>query len=285
MNGTLSMSRRRTRASLVSAAGLALTVVGTLLSPAELGAQDETSPGLITLEGEIVDGSNNVPVEGAIVGLPGLGVTAVSDRMGYYRINDVPAGAHAVRVLRLGYEKFEAYVPVNGEEVLALYLTPGPIPLEGIEVTVVGLEDLEWRTAGTSDQGFIGPGEFEELRDRYHSLDHVLRARKLPRARYLPPVQPGGAPPPPTEPGVPAPPSDTNGCVRLTHLSLGTQRPPCAMVVLDGVPIDPVSAGWVFQTSTHDIYSVRFLHGAEAALRYGLRGGYGALLIQTHQGR
>lgn len=285
MRDSVSMSRRRLRVSLVSVTGPALTLVGSLTGPAALRAQDETSPDLITLEGEIVDGSNNVPVEGAIIGLPGLGVTAVSDRLGYYRIDDVPAGAHAVRVLRLGYEKFEAYVPVGGEEVLALYLTPGPIPLEGIEVKVVGLEDLEWRSAGTSDQGFISPGEFEELRDRYHNLDHVLRVRKLPRARYIPPVQPGGAPPPPTDPGVPAPPSDTNGCLRLTHLSLATERPPCAMIVLDGVPIDPVSAGWVYQTSAHDIYSVRFLHGAEAALRYGLRGGSGVLLIQTHQGR
>ena len=279
------MSRRRLGASLVSVVGPVLTLVGTLLGPAELGAQVVTSPDLITVEGEVVDGSNNVPVVGAIVGVPELGLTAVTDRLGYYRIDHVPAGLHAVRVIRVGYDEFEAYVPVNGEEVLALYLTPGPIPLPGIEVKVVGLENLEWRSAGTSEQAFIGPGELEELRDRYHSLDHVLRVRRLPRARYVPPVQPGGLPPPPTEPGQPTRPSDTNGCLRLAALSLATTRRPCAMVVLDGVPIDPVSAGWMYQTSTHDIYSLRFLHGAEAALRYGHRGTNGVLLIQTHQGR
>ena len=40
--------------------------------------------------------------------------------------------------------------------------------------------------------GPLGPGEIEDLRDTYLSLDHVLRVRKLPLARYIPPVQPGG---------------------------------------------------------------------------------------------
>ena len=53
-------------------------------------------------------------------------------------------------------------------------------------------------------------------------------------------------------------------------------------IVVDGVPIDPVSAGWVYQTSSHDIYSIRFLYGGEAILRFGHRGANGVLLIETH---
>lgn len=281
MRDSVSMSSRSPWTISASGVCPAAALVWALLGPAALGAQDAPSPGLVTVEGEVVDVSSNLPVEGAIVGLPGLGLNAVTDEMGYYRIDDVPAGAYALRVLRLGYEKFEAHVPISGAEVLALYLTPGPIPLEGIEVTVVGLEDLEWRSAGTSARAFIGPGELEELRDTYQSLNHVLRVRKLPRARYIPPVQPGGRPAL-TTPGEPAPPNDTNGCLRLTGLALGTTRRPCAMVVLDGVPIDPVHAGWVYQTSTHDVYSIRFLYGPEATTRYGHRGAGGVLEIVTH---
>ena len=201
-------------------------------------------------------------MEGVIVSLPGLALTAVTDSLGYYRLDEVPTGTHAVRAIRLGYEEFQAYVPVNGAEVLALYMTPSPIPLEGIEVTVVGLEDLDWRAVGTSRQAFVGPGEIEDLRDTYLSLDHVLKVRKLPRARYYPPLQPGG-----------------DGCLRLVT-NLGSRS--CAMIVVDGVPIDPVSAGWIYQTSSHDIYSIRFLYGGEAILRFGHRGANGVLLIETH---
>lgn len=255
-------------ARLTSTVRLGL-LVAALLCPAGIGAQDADP---VTLEGEVVDASNNLPVEGAIVSLPGLGLTAVTDSLGYYRIDAVPAGAYAIRVFRLGYDEFEADVPVNGVEVLALYLTPGAIPLEGIEVEVVGLSDLDWRPVGTSRQGFIGPGEFEDLRETYPSLDHILRVRKLPQVLYIPPVQPGGIPRDPT----------SNGCLRLV-----TQRgrKVCAMVVVDGLPIDPIAAGWTYQTSSHDVYSLRFLDGIEGFHRYGERGSHGVLLIETHKGR
>lgn len=244
------------------------TLLGTLLGQTGLRAQDVGDAATVTLEGEVVDASNNLPLEGAIVSLPNLGLSAVTDSLGYYRVEQVPPSTHAIRVIRLGYRAFEADVPVNGVEVLALYLTPGPIPLEGIEVEVVGLEELDWRPVGTSRQAFIGPGEIEDLRDTYQSLDQVLRVRRLPQVRYIPPVQPGGTGPP-----------DSNGCLRLVT-QLGTNS--CAMIVLDGVPIDEKSAGWMFQTSSHDIYSLRFLNAVDGFQRYGFRGSRGVLLINTH---
>ena len=250
----------------------ALILAAALLVAAELSGQEVAHTEWVTLEGEVVDASNNLPLEGAIVSLPGLGLTAVTDSLGYYRLDQVPTATHAVRVFRLGYDEFEAAVPINGVEVLALYLTPGPISLAGIEVEVVGLSELDWRPVGTSRQSFIGPGEIEDLRDTYHSLDYILRVRKLPQARYFPPVQPGGKPRDPT----------SNGCVkRVTKLAAGR----CAMVVLDGVPIDEKSAGWMYQTSSYDIYSVRFRSGPDAFLRWGERGAFGVLEIDTHSGR
>lgn len=269
---TLTQRSRSCPAGLISVASPALILAGAILAPSALGGQDVVRADFVTLEGEVVDASNNLPLEGAIVSLPGLGLTAVSDSLGYYRMDEVPTATHAVRVFRLGYEEFEAAVPINGVEVLALYLTPGPISLAGIEVEVVGLSELDWRPVGTSRQSFIGPGEIEDLRDTYHSLDYILRVRKLPQARYFPPVQPGGKPRDPT----------SNGCVkRVTKLAAGR----CAMVVLDGVPIDEKSAGWMYQTSSYDIYSVRFRSGPDAFLRWGERGAFGVLEIDTHSGR
>lgn len=245
----------------------ALTLVGALAGSAEVRAQELAD--LVALEGEVVDASNNLPLEGAIVSFPGLGLTAVTDSLGYYRLDEIPADTHPIRVFRLGYEEFQADVPINGVEVLALYLTPGPIPLEGIEVKVVGLGDLDWRPVGTSRQAFVGPGEIEDLRDTYPSLDHILRVRRLPQVRYIPPVQPGGIPGDPT----------SNGCLRLVTQS---GRKVCAMVVMDGTAIDEVSAGWMYQTSSHDIYSLRFLNAVDGFQRYGHRGSNGVLLITTH---
>ncbi|MXX56858.1 MAG: hypothetical protein F4106_12795 [Gemmatimonadetes bacterium] len=268
-DAAFTLSSRAYRANSALSVCPALTLIGTLLGPPELGAQDAEVGDLVTLEGEVVDASNNLPVEGAIVSLPSLGLTTATDSLGYYRLDRVPVDTHAIRVFRLGYDEFEADVPVNGGEVLALHLTPGPIPLEGIEVEVVGLDELDWRTVGTSRQAFIGPGEIEDLRDTYQSLDHILQVRRLPQVRYFPPVQPGGRPGDHT----------SNGCLRLVTQS---GRPVCAMVVMDGIPIDKVSAGWMYQTSSHDIYSVRFLGGMEGFQRYGERGTNGVLEITTH---
>jgi len=271
-DATLTLHGQRRLAGVTLVASTVLMVGRLLLGPVELGGQEVVAADLVTLEGEVIDASNNLPLEGAIVSLTGLGLTAVTDSLGYYRMDEVPTATYAIRVFRLGYEQFEADVPVNGEEVLALYLTPGPIALTGIEVKVVGDSELDWRPVGTSRRAFIGPGEIEDLRDMYHSLDYILRVRKLPQARYFPPAQPGGRPRSPS----------SNGCVKRVTKLASTR---CAMVVLDGVPIDEKHAGWMYQTSSFDIYSVRFRYGPDALLRWGERGAYGVVEIETHSGR
>ena len=271
------------KAGVVSA--LVLTTV--LVAPVALLAQDEDAGGTITLEGEVLDLANGVPVKAAIVAIPALGRSDVSDDLGYFRIEDIPTGFYAVRVIRLGYARLDAEVPINGQEVLALYLTPGPLALRGIEVKVIRRDDLDWKTIGTSSRALITPGEMADLRKRYFSLGQVLRTRNLPRARYHPPLRPGEM-----------------GCVKLVNRSFSSAReikmadappevqfvlakerqPDCAAVVLDGVFLGE-SKGWAYDMNTQDIYSVRFLYGPEALLRYGHRGAQGVLLIDTHPGR
>ena len=55
-------------------------------------------------------------------------------------------------------------------------------------------------------------------------------------------------------------------------------------MTLEGEVVDASKkvAGWMYQTSAHDIYSIRFLGGVEGFHRYGDRGSHGVLLIETH---
>lgn len=236
------------------------------LAPVAVVAQDDDAVLTVTLEGEVLDVATGLPVGAAIVAVPGVGRSAVSDELGYFQLDGIPAGVHGLQVLRLGYETLNAEIPVDGEEVLALYLTPGPISLEGIEVEVKDREDIAWRAAGTSMRGLIGPVEMEDLRERYFNLGDMLRTRNLPRTRFVPGRFPG----------------DT-GCLMVTSLTLSGRG--CAAVVVDGVLLGSEWSGWVYEMNTQDIFAVRFVQGPAAALRYGHRGGDGVLFIETRAGR
>ena len=243
-----------------------LLLAAALAYPGALAAQDEGESAGITAEGEVLDNVNGLPVAVAIVAIPALDRSTVTDELGYFRFEDIPAGYYPIRVMRLGYENLEAELPINGQEVLALYLTPGPVSIEGIEVEVIGREDIANRAMGISTRGTIGPVEMDDLRRRYFSLDQVLTSRYMPRARFRQGREPGDP-----------------GCLMVTNLSL--QGRSCAAVVVDGVLMSASASDWVYRMSTHDIFSVQFLYGPAASLRYGHRGSDGVLFIETRAGR
>lgn len=243
-----------------------LLAAAAVASHGALAAQDEDDSGGITAEGEVLDNVNGLPVAVAIVAIPALNRSTVTDELGYFRFEDIAAGYYPIRVMRLGYETLDAEVPISGREVLALYLTPGPVSIEGIEVEVIGREDIANRAIGISTRGTIGPVEMDDLRKRYFSLDQVLTSRYMPRARFRQGREPGDP-----------------GCLMVTNLSL--QGRSCAAVVVDGVLMGPAARDWVYRMSTHDIFSVRFLYGPAASLRYGHRGSDGVLFIETRTGR
>ena len=76
---------------LLSSALLAL-----LAAPAVYAQTDADALG--TLTGTVTDAETGMPVMGAGVVIPELGIGAVSQRDGTYVIEDVPEGTHAVRV-------------------------------------------------------------------------------------------------------------------------------------------------------------------------------------------
>lgn len=268
----------------LAACGLVFSVTG--LAPGAVAAQEDDAALTVTLEGEVLDLATGLPVNAAIVAVPGVGLTDVSNELGYFRIENIPLGIHTVRVTRLGYARLHEEVPIIGGEVLALHLTPGPVPLRGIEIEVIRRDDLELRTVGTASHALIGPAEMEDLRQRYTSLHQVLRTRQMPRVRYHPPKEPGemGCLRPTAQSRTGAKAIKEWGAPTSAKLAMRSQQDGCSAVVVDGVWLDE-SRGWAYDIHTQDIESVRFLHGAEATLQYGHRGAYGVLVIETRRVR
>lgn len=264
MRYIISASSLVVTAALLAMAGEALATAGTL------HAQENPVP-TVTVEGEVLDVVSGLPVAVAIIGVPGIDRSAISDEWGYFKLEDVPVGTYVLQVMRIGYETLGAEVPLNGEEILALYLTPGVVPLDGIEIRVIGEEDLAWRASTALGQSIVGPLEMEQLRERHISLGHILQVRHLPGSRYIPPSRPGA-----------------KGCLRLTQESLSlmtTQVNPCSAVIVDGVLLAPEAAGWIFDMDPDAIFAMRFLRGSDATLQYGHVGGNGVLVIETRVGR
>lgn len=231
------------------------------VAPVHAAAQEVT---FLPVEGEVLDSESQVPIAAAIVVLPTMDLTTVSDDFGYFRFEGVPSGSYPLKVMRMGYVDLDAEITVTGEEVHVVRMTPQPMSLGEIRVDVIRPEELEWRAAGTV-LGVIGPVEMEELRIRTQSLDQILAQRPLSRTRYVAPRQPGGL-----------------GCLRTTTaLSSGG----CAAMVVDGVLLTRESADWVFRMSPEEIFAIRFVHGADAGVRYGYAGADGVLIIETRRGR
>lgn len=251
--------------------GAALVAVGGLFGPGALAGQDDEGIREITVEGEVLDLMTGVPVAVAIIAIPSLGRSAITDEWGYFRMEEIPVGTYPLQVMRIGYETLAAEVPLLEGETLALHLTPGPVPLEGIEIRVTDEDDLAWRQSGEMSLSVIGPVEMETLRERYMSVGHILTSRRLPGSRYIPPQRVGG-----------------RGCLRLTQESLSlmvTETSACSAVVVDGVLLTPESASYAFDMSSDAIFAMRFVRGSEATIRYGTAGGNGVLVIETRVSR
>jgi hypothetical protein len=108
--------------------------------------------------GRIGDVGTTRPLADAIIELPDLGIRTISDPDGRFLLADVPAGRHAVRAERLGYEQLVGTVDIPGNPEFVMLMTPTDIDpaaagqivgqvlddagrgLQSVEVVVVGQE-------------------------------------------------------------------------------------------------------------------------------------------------
>ncbi|MCY4572100.1 MAG: carboxypeptidase-like regulatory domain-containing protein, partial [Gemmatimonadetes bacterium] len=85
----------------------ALLLTVCMAIPGVLGAQENEVP-RVTIEGEVLDLVTGVPVPVAIIGVPGIDRTAISDEWGYFKLEEVPVGTYVLQVMRIGYETLGA---------------------------------------------------------------------------------------------------------------------------------------------------------------------------------
>lgn len=78
-----------------------------------------------TLAGMVTDSETGLPVMGAGVVIPALGIGAVSQRDGTYEITDVPPGTHAIRTGAFRYHLVTLQAEVSETGTLDIALRPG----------------------------------------------------------------------------------------------------------------------------------------------------------------
>lgn len=222
---------------------LLLFLLGLLLPAREAAAQ---FPG--ELRGHVLSAETGAPLEAALIELPSLGRSAVSDATGAFHLRGLEPGRYAVVVRRLGYvaraEEIEAR---NGRVArLRVALTAEPIELEGVQVT--GARDP---TAGTT----LGRRAIE--RSGARTAGDVVR-------------------------GVPGVVLRGEGADREQTASIRGSGSDAVLVLLDGVPInDPITGSADLSTiPAGSIESVTVLAGARSA-RYGPRAEAGVILIES----
>jgi hypothetical protein len=105
------------------------------LAGASLAAQ-EVLPGRVI--GRVVDHDRGNPVEGAELRIRGTGLSRVSDRLGRFEFESVPAGARVLEVTHLSYRVRTDSLRVLSEETLevTVILSPDPLLLDPLVVSV-----------------------------------------------------------------------------------------------------------------------------------------------------
>jgi len=88
--------------------------------------------------GRVGDAETNRPLSDAVVELPGLGVLVVSDEEGRFMLAAIPAGSHAIRAERLGYEELVGTVEIPGNPDFVMLMSPADVADPGARAQIVG---------------------------------------------------------------------------------------------------------------------------------------------------
>jgi hypothetical protein len=144
------MRRPRAHATILSALILAISVTGPLAAQSS-----ETA----ALRVRVIDAATGLPIEGAQVGFPEIGLTRLANDAGIAQIVSIPPGVRTLEVTMLGYGKatttftLEAHALATG----TIALTSDPIEIAGL--TVTGSQQIKrLRDAGFYDRQRMGFG-------------------------------------------------------------------------------------------------------------------------------
>ena len=274
------------RCSLIGRTRFVLPVVAALatflLVTAPVAAQETGS-----VTGQVIDQTNNRPLNGAQVVLEGIQRGALSDARGRYLITNVPAGTYSVRVTFIGYgtQTVDVSVPAGGVATANFGLGISAIAMD--EVVVTG-------TAGAVERRKLGQAvasvNMAQLQDvvPIENFGNALQAR-IPGVRSVGTVGGVGA----------------GRDLRIRGMSSFSlnQRP---VVYIDGVRIDASQYEWaggnvnggtccsfsggagedrLGDLNPEEIDRIEILKGAAAATLYGSEASNGVIQIFTKRGR
>src|SRR5688572_10090 len=110
-------------------------LTGLLCIGASAEGWSQTTGGTVT--GMVTDGGNSGPVSAAQVHIPQLQIGALTQANGRYLLVNVPAGAHEVRIERIGYRTETRQVTVAAGQAVEVNvgLTEDALSLDEIVVT------------------------------------------------------------------------------------------------------------------------------------------------------
>ena len=246
-------------------------LVGGLLYGAQLGAQ---APGTIT--GQVVDSAGRAPLASATVLIEGTRRGTLTRDDGSFTLSAVPAGAHVVRVTRVGYSPVSqsVTVPAAGSVTANFVMVRTAAVLSEVVVTGYGTQRREAIT-----------GSVSQVQADQANVGQITNVTQMVQARVagVQMIQNSG------EPGA-------GVQVRIRGgTSISASNDP--LYVIDGVPLsnetttpDAVGNGSINaqlprnplnSINPNDIESITVLKDASATAIYGSRGANGVILITT----
>jgi hypothetical protein len=231
-----------------------------------LGAAAPLRAQVGVLTGHVVAAATNEPVSGAAIDLEGLPHLAYTDAQGFFRLAEVPAREHTLRVRHIAYGVLTIPVTVVAGETarLRLELSDTAIALLPIEVEVISAEQRGQRAAGTR-RNVVTRDQIAQARGTNLTLGDVLR-QFVSGVRVRQAEGVVGAP----------------MCIELRSIAAGGSRCLSPAVFLDGAPVNNpmlLYAGLPVDM----IETLEIVPAAEAGARYGTGSLYGALLINTRR--
>ena len=216
------------------------------------------------VSGRVVDASSGEGVEGVIVRIQDV-APVLSDQRGLFDLPNVPVGTPVISFEHIAYGTHRRTIEVSAGTETGMMVEISSQAIELAPVVVETLSELERRrlTSGNSINE-LSPEAIDAAARTGMSFGDLLQG---------------------SLPGVDVRERGASLCVTYRAIRTGNNLGDCdgVSVILDGVPVsDPE---YVYSSlPLQDVERVEVLSPAQAGVRYGMRNGQGALLIETKRG-
>ena len=232
-----------------------------------------------TVTGRITAEGTNEPLSDSRVMVVGTGVATVSGGDGRYTLQNVPAGAVQIRVIRVGYQEFKRPVTVaaGGTVTLDFAMKQAIVQLSEIVTTATGQQRRVELGNAVSTLGNVS----QKVQETPVNNLADLMVAKAPGVVVLPGAMTGAAPV-----------IRIRGIGSLATAGSGISNDP--IYVIDGVRMATNTFNFGFTGTNgsllndldpNDIEDVEIVKGPSAATLYGTDAANGVVVITTKRGR